>query len=140
MAIEWRNGRMVMEWRNGRMAEWQNGGVVEWRSGGMALWSRGLKLWQWQWIAGSSCAVLDLSIASSKKVRSSPFSVRSTRVREKGVATIAFIVSFRYIRTIVILLSIHGRHPRNVDGVRNNGGMVEWRRWWNGGRNDGMVE
>ncbi len=69
MAIEWRNGRMVMEWRNGGMAEWQNGGVVEWRSGWMALWSRGLKLWQWRWIAGSSCAVLYLSIASSKKMR-----------------------------------------------------------------------
>ncbi len=61
---EWQNGNGMAEWQNGRMAEWRNGGMAD----GMALWSRGLKLWQWRWVAGSSCAVLDLSIASSKKV------------------------------------------------------------------------
>ncbi len=70
--IEWRNGGMA-EWWNGGMAEWRNGGMAEWRNGGMAdgmaLGSRSLKLWQWRWVAGSSCAVLDLSIASSKKVQ-----------------------------------------------------------------------
>ncbi len=75
--MEWQNGgiaNVMAEWQNGNgMAELRNGGMAESRNGGMAdgmaLWSRSLKLWQWRWVAGSSCAVLDLSIASSKKVQ-----------------------------------------------------------------------
>ncbi len=98
----------MVEWRNGGiadvMAEWRNGnGMAELRNGGMAESRNALR-----------------------RCKGSPFSVHSTCVREKDVATIAFIVSFRYIRMIIILLSTHGRHPRNVDGVRNNGRMVEW--------------
>ncbi len=125
----------MAKWQNGVMAEWWNGGVVKWHYGqevknygnGGGLQVHPVQFWIYP-------------LQALRRCKGSPFSVCSTRVREKGVATIAFIVSFRYIPTIIILLSTYGRHPRNVDGVRNNGGMVKWRRWWNGGRNGGMVK